>query len=70
MITPLKGLFNIILKSPFLSQLRVPTGMRQTSWLFTKRSEFAPGIMHRGQIHSVARVGDLNPGLPYSNPQL
>ena len=44
-ITPLKGLFSIILKSPFpLSQLRIPTGRRQTSWLFTKRGEFAPWI--------------------------
>ena len=45
MITPLKGLFSIILKSPSPhSQLRIPTGRRQTSWLFTKRDEFAPGI--------------------------
>ena len=41
MITPLKGLFSIILKSPSpLSWLRIPTGRR----LFTKRGEFAPGI--------------------------
>ena len=45
MITPLNGLFSIILKShPPLSQLRILTGTRQTSWLFTKRGEFAPGI--------------------------
>ena len=45
MITPLKGLVTIILKSPSpLSQLRIPTGRRQTSLLFTKRGEFAPGI--------------------------
>ena len=45
MITPLKGLFTIILKSPSpLSQLRIPTGRRQTSWLFTKGGEFAPSI--------------------------
>ena len=25
---------------------------------------------HQGQIHSVVRVGDLNLGLPHSNPQL
>ena len=45
MITPLKGLFSIILKSPSpLSQLRIPTGRRQTSWLLTKRGEFVPSI--------------------------
>ena len=32
----LKGLFSIM--------LRIPTGRRQTSWLFIKRGEFAPGI--------------------------
>ena len=48
MITPLKGLFSIILKSPSpLSQLRIPTGRRQTSWIFTKRGEFAPSISPR-----------------------
>ena len=42
MITPL---FSIILKSPSpLSQLRIPTGRRQTNCLFTKRGEFAPSI--------------------------
>ena len=25
-------------------QLRIPTGWRQTSWQFTKRDEFTPGI--------------------------
>ena len=46
MITPLEGLFNIILKSPSpLIRLRIPTGRWQTSWLFTKRSEFAPSIV-------------------------
>ena len=45
MITPLTGLFSIILKSHSpLSQLRIPTGRRQTSWLFTKCGEFAPEI--------------------------
>ena len=44
MINPLKGLFSIILKSSPLFQLRIPTGRRQTSWLFTKRGEFAPSI--------------------------
>ena len=45
MITPLKRLFSIILKSPSpLSQLRIPTGRRQISWLFTKRGEFTPSI--------------------------
>ena len=44
MISPLKGLFSIILKSLPLSQLRIPTGRRQTSWLFTKRGESALSI--------------------------
>ena len=44
MTTPLKGLFSVMLKSPFISQLRIATGRRQSSWLFTKRSDFAPGI--------------------------
>ena len=44
MVTPLKGLFSIILKSPRLSQLRIPTGKREASWLFTKRGELAPSI--------------------------
>ena len=45
MTTSLKGLFSIILKSPFpLSWLRIPTGRKQTSWLFTKRGKFAPSI--------------------------
>ena len=43
MTTPLKGLFSVMLNLP-LSQLRVPTGKRQTSWLLKKRSEFVPGI--------------------------
>ena len=43
MTTPLKGLkFGVMLKS--LSQLKIPTSSRQTSWLFTKRGEFARGI--------------------------
>ena len=41
MITPLKGLFSIILKSPPLSQLKIPTDRRQTSWLF-KTLNFLP----------------------------
>ena len=46
MTTSLKGLFSVILniKSPSLSQLRIPTGRRKTSWVFTKRGEFAPSI--------------------------
>ena len=44
MTTPLKGLVSVTLKFPSLSQLRIPTGKRQTSWLFTKRGEVAPGI--------------------------
>ena len=44
MITPLKGLFSIILKFPPFSELSIPTGRRQTSWLFTKHGEYAPGI--------------------------
>ena len=53
MTTPLKGLFRVMLKSD--PQLRILTGRtrRQTSWLFTKRGEFAD---HRGQIHSVVRA--------------
>ena len=43
MTTPLKGLFSVMLKSPS-PQLRIPTGRRQTGWLFTKRGEFAPSI--------------------------
>ena len=44
MTTPLKGFFSVMLKSLSLSQLRILTGRRQNSWLFTKRGEFAPGI--------------------------
>ena len=43
MITPVKGLFSIISPSP-LSWLRILTGRKETSWLFTKRSEFTPSI--------------------------
>ena len=43
MTSPLKGLSVSYFKNP-LSQLRIPNGRRQTSWLFTKRGEFAPGI--------------------------
>ena len=68
MITPLKWLFSVMLKSP-LSQLRIPSGSWQTSWLFTKHGEFAP-CDHGGPLHLVARVGDLNPGLLHSNPEL
>ena len=51
MITPLKWLFSDILKfSSPLSQLRIPTGRRQTSWLFTKRGEFAPSITENKSI--------------------
>ena len=38
MTTPLKGLFGVMFKS--LSQLRISTGRRQTSWPFTKCGEF------------------------------
>ena len=41
MTTPLKGLFSVILKFP---SLPIKNPNWQTSWLFTKRSEFAPGI--------------------------
>ena len=51
MKAPLKGIFSIILKSPSpLSQLRIPTGRRLTSWLFTKHGEFAPGIIENKSI--------------------
>ena len=50
-----------------ISQLRITIDRRQTSWLITKRREFAP-CDHRGQIHSVVRVRDLNQALPHSNP--
>ena len=51
MITPLKELFSIILKSLSpLSQLRIPTGRRQTSWLFKKRGAFAPSITEHKSI--------------------
>ena len=33
-----KGAFQCHVKNPPLSQLRIPTGSRQTSWLFTKRA--------------------------------
>ena len=52
MTTPLKGLFGVMLKFPSLPAVR-----RQTSW-----DSDCPWD-HRGQIHSVVRVGDLNPGL-------
>ena len=45
MTTPLKGLFSVMLKIPLsFSKLRFTTGRRHTSWLFTKRGEFAPSI--------------------------
>ena len=45
MTTPLKGLVSVMLRiNPPLSLLRIATGRRQTRWLFTKHSEFAPGI--------------------------
>ena len=46
MITPLKRLFSIILKFPFLLSCMVkdPNCRRQTSWLFIKRGEFGPSI--------------------------
>ena len=53
-----------------IPQLRIPPGRRQTSWLFTKCAWWICPWDHRGQIHSVVRVGDLNPRLSYSNPQL
>ena len=70
MITPLKGLFSIILKpsTPSLSQLRIPTGRRQTSWLFTKRGEFALVSPRTNPFGSLRRR--FEPGLEYSNPQL
>ena len=42
MITPLKGLFSIISKSP-----------KQTSWLFTKRGEITPSITKDKSIRYV-----------------
>ena len=39
-----KRFFQCHVKIPPLSQLRIPTGKRQTSWLFTKRGEVAPGV--------------------------
>ena len=44
MTAPLKELFSVMLKFPSLPVTIIPTGRRQTSWLFTKLSEFAPGI--------------------------
>ena len=44
MITPLRGLFSVMLKSHSF-QLRNQTGRKQTSWLFTKCGEFAPGVI-------------------------
>ena len=38
-----KGALHCHVKIP-LSQLRIPTGRRRTSWLFTVRGEFASGI--------------------------
>ena len=58
MITPLKGLFSIILKSPSLSQLRIPTGRRQTSWLFTKRGEFSLASQRANPFGSPSRGFD------------
>ena len=49
--------------------MRIPAGRRQTSWLFTKRGEFALGITE-DKFNPVVRLGDLNPGLPHLNPQL
>ena len=68
MTTPLKGPFSVMLKSH--SQLRIPTGRRQTSWLCTKHGEFVPGITE-DKFHSVVRVEDLNPGLSvFKSPTL
>ena len=71
MTTPLwECVFIYLFKILPMSQLRIPTGRRQTSRLFTKRGEFASGITEEKFILSVVRVGDLNQGLPQSNPQL
>ena len=58
MITPLKGLFSIILKSPSpLPQL----GVVNLPLVSPRANPFST---------TVVRVGDLNSGLPHSNPQL
>ena len=44
MTTPLKGLFSVMLTSPSLPVKNPKLVRRQTSWLFTKSGEFAPGI--------------------------
>ena len=64
----LRGKHKKTKKTKYLStnpKLSIPTERRQTSWLFTKRGEYDPGITEV-KIHSV----DQDPGLPHSNPLL
>ena len=53
MTIPLKGLFGIMLKSH--PQLRIPTGKRKTSRLFTKRGKFAPRITEKKFLQQPSR---------------
>ena len=70
MTTPLKGLFSVfsvILKLPSLP-VKNPNWQKAHQLAIYKAWRICPWD-HRGQIHSLVRIGDLNPGLriPFPN---